>query len=66
MSHTCNLLDAPKSANLIFPLESRKMLAPLISLCTILLSWRYDTPSNICRVYFLVKISLSAPVSRKC
>lgn len=34
---------------------------PLISLCTMSAACRKDTPSRICLVYFLVKLSLRAP-----
>ena len=34
---------------------------PLMSLCTIRAVCKKDTPSRICLVYFLVKLSLRAP-----
>lgn len=37
------------------------LLSPLMSLCTIMLLWRYETPSRICRVYFRVTFSVRAP-----
>ena len=34
---------------------------PLISLCTMSAACKKDTPSRICLVYFLVKLSFRAP-----
>lgn len=37
------------------------LISPLMSLCTIMLLWRYETPSRIWRVYFRVTFSVRAP-----
>lgn len=41
------IFEQPKSLNLIFPLESTKILAPLTSLCIICNSCKYFKASNI-------------------
>lgn len=37
------------------------LISPFMSLCTIMLLWRYETPSRIWRVYFRVTFSVRAP-----
>lgn len=40
---------------------NHQLISPFMSLCTIMLLWRYETPSRIWRVYFRVTFSVRAP-----
>ena len=54
-------LTHPKSASLMSPLSSKRMLLHLTSRWMIFLPWRYCKPSSTCLVYLLALISSSLP-----